>query len=385
MTTDGFTVDDGRLTAYINRLSLINILKLNIKKDDMLHFTQRTFLYNFLIWSVVAVFTATQLYLKALPTEDHQGWWAFFKIQLLVWWIWGIITPLIFWLANQFRIDRSTFWKGILIHLPISGVIVLAYLATYAAVWTWNTHGTVAIDTFQFIFQILFLNLFHWHLFIYMAIIGVVHARLYYIESKNRELQQERLENQLLVSQLNFLKMQLQPHFLFNTLNGIVSSIHQNKPIIAANMTTELSELLRLSLAGAEQPMVSLAQELQHVKTYLNIEKYRFKDLQVQYEIPNHLLNLEVPNFLLQPIVENAIKHGISKKATAHLICLSVRQRGQYLYFSIYNEGPVLSNEIMGTGLTNIKKQLQVLYGESGKLSIKSFKNGVVVEISIPV
>lgn len=346
--------------------------------------TRQNIFYNFLIWSVVAVFTATQLYWKTLSTDGSQTWLSFFKVQLLVWWIWGLITPFIFWLANKYRVDQSSFWKGVIVHLPVSVLIVLSYLAMYTLVWVLTNYDPPISESFRSTFQTLFLNLFHWHLFIYMAIIGVVHARLYYVEVKNKALKQERLENQLLISQLNFLKMQLQPHFLFNTLNGIVSSIHQNRPTIAANMTTELSELLRISLAGSEQQIVTLEQELHHVKTYLNIEKHRFKDLEVIYDIPTDLLALEVPTFFLQPIVENAIKHGISKKSTASLIRLSAKACEQAVCFHIYNEGPALNGAIAGTGLANVKKRLLMLYENEGKLSILSHDKGVLVEIRIP-
>ncbi|MEM1134856.1 MAG: histidine kinase [Bacteroidota bacterium] len=351
----------------------------------MFKLTNWNIFYNFLIWSIVAMFTATQLYLKAIQSGEEQSWIAVFKIQLLVWWIWGVITPFIFWLGNKLRIDKRSFLRGLIIHLPIALIIVVSYLAMYAIVWLLGSYGSINVESFRNIFIILFLNLFHWHLFIYMAIIGIVHARLYYIESRNRALRSLNLEKQLLVGQLNLLKMQLQPHFLFNTLNSIVSSIHQKKTDVAASMTTELSELLRISLAGSDKQVVSLKQELHHVKTYLNIEKHRFKDLEVNYQIPENVLGIEVPNFFLQPVVENAIKHGISKKSAANFIELTATQYKQAVCFTVYNEGPPFSTLKEGIGLSNIKKRLKAMFGEEGILSIQSEREGVLVSIEIPV
>ncbi len=351
----------------------------------MLGLSKRNFFYNFLIWSIVAVFTATQLYLRIRLGEGTANWWALLKVQLWVWWIWGVITPLVFWLGDRFRVDKTSIWKMILIHLPIAVVIVCFYLAVYSVIWNLESQGNIALAEFWSIFATLFTNLFHWHFFIYMAIIGIVHARSYYMESRDRALKSVQLEKQLLQSQLNFLKMQLQPHFLFNTLNGIVSSIHQGKTTVAANMTTELSELLRISLSGTDRQIITLKEELRHVKTYLNIEKFRFKELVVDYQIPDEILEIEVPNFFLQPIVENAIKHGISQKASAQKISLSAAIKAQSICFKVDNEGPELKTSQDGIGLSNIKKRLHVLFGEEGRLNIHSNENGTTVEIEIPV
>ena len=351
----------------------------------MLGFSRRDLLYNFLIWTVVAFFTATQLFLKDWQDGDSISWWAYLKIQLFVWWIWGAITPFIFRLAEHFRVDKSSFWQGVAFHLPIAVLIVLLYLACYAMIWEFNATGTLKWISFKAIFIALFLNLFHWHFFIYMAIIGIVYARLYFVESRASALKGVNLEKELLQSQLNYLKMQLQPHFLFNALNSIVSSIHQDKAEIAANMTTDLSELLRISLAGSEKQVVSLRQELHHVKTYLNIEKHRFKDLKVNYAVPSGLLDVEVPNFFLQPLVENAIKHGISKRAAANLIVLEAEQVGGELYFRVYNEGPSVEYFEGGVGLANVRKRLEAMFGEAGQLDIGAERKGVMVTVRIPV
>ncbi|MEM1408084.1 MAG: histidine kinase [Bacteroidota bacterium] len=351
----------------------------------MLGLSRRDLFYNLLVWSAVSLFTATQLHLKSVQANQDSSWVAIFQVQLLVWLLWGFITPLIYWIAHRFRINRQNFFIRLFIHLPISIGIVLIYLSAYSVIWNLNQYGSMDWSSFRGIGTVLFLNLFHWHFFIYIAIIGVVHANIYLSSSKEQEVRNALLEKELLTSKLNFLKMQLQPHFLFNTLNGIVSSIHQKKTDTAASMTTELSELLRTSLSENDQQITSLEKELRYVKMYLNIEKHRFKQLKVHYQIPDSLLKVEVPNFFLQPLVENAIKHGISKQSKAERIEISAEKINDSLLFSIYNDGPPITKYAEGVGLSNLRKRLRAIYESLGKFNIYAHGSGTKVEVSLPI
>ncbi len=342
-------------------------------------------LQSLLVWCFVSIFTASQLYLKTIQAGGEDSWFSIFKIQLLVWLLWGLLTPIIYWLAHKFSINRDNFFSRLLIHLPISVTMVILYLGAYSIIWNLDQYGSVGWESFYGIGVALFLNLFHWHFFIYIAIVGVVHAHLYLTASRDEKIKNAILEKELLTSRLNFLKMQLQPHFLFNTLNGIVSSIHQKKTEAAANMTTELSELLRTSLTENNQQITSLEKELQYVKMYLNIEKYRFKHLKVSYKIPDDLLEVEVPNFFLQPLVENAIKHGISKQSKAEHIEICAKKVSDQLHFSIYNDGPPIENYSDGVGLSNLRKRLHTFYKNLSQFKIYAHKNGTIAEVSLPI
>lgn len=349
-------------------------------------FKRQPLIYNFLTWSLVAVFTATQLFLKEFQSgSEGASWIGHFRIQLLVWWTWGLITPLIFWLVNRFRIDKGILLKNIFFHLFASVSIVAIYLAFYSIIWNTVALGSLTYPMFQAIYIALFLNLFHWHLFIYMAILGVMHAREFYIEVKEKELRSVRLEKDLLESQLMMLKMQLQPHFLFNALNSIVSSIHRARLDTAINMTTDLGELLRISLAEADKELVPLSKELHHLKTYLSIETHRFKDLEITYDVPGELMDKLVPNFLLQPIVENSIKHGISQQQEAKKITVAIKKQEDEVVIHIFNEGPpVVKGKNEGIGISNIKKRLRAFYEERASFAMKTIGNGVVTEIHLP-
>lgn len=337
-----------------------------------------------MVWSIVAVFTATQLYLKSLQSEKVTSWLNIFWIQLSVWWVWAFITPIIFKLAEKFRIGKGNLTNAVILLLICVGLVV-AYLSVYTLIWQIATQGAISGEVFKNVYGLLFVNLFHWHFFICMAIIAVVHAYSYYRDSENERLRGVQLEKDLISNQLRMLKMQLQPHFLFNTLNSIVSAIHQQKTTVASDMTTGLSELLRIALNENGRTVVSLEEELNYVYQYLQIEQYRFKNLKVEYDIQDEATQVEVPNFFLQPIVENAIKHGISKNVGAQLLKISIHIVAMdQLQIDVYNEGPALAQKNGGIGLQNVRQRLQAHYGKSATLELFNVDNGVNTQIKLP-
>lgn len=348
--------------------------------------SRRNLSINFLIWSLVALFTSTQLYLRSYQSDPAQAnWWDQFQVQVLVWWVWGLLTPLIFWVVTRFRIGRKHLIRNAIIHLLTSVTMVIAYLACYSLIWNLMSTATVNSEAFVSIYVVLFLGLFHWHFFIYIAILGFVHAREYYLQVKAEELKRISLEKDLIKTQLRMLKMQLQPHFLFNALNSIVSSIHRNKLETAIDMTTDLSELLRVSLAESETQLVTLQKELDHLKTYLRIEQHRFKDLKVTFDVAPELTDRSIPNFILQPLVENSIKHGISKKQNSRRINIGAKMETGQLVLTVYNEGPTLNTaQAQGIGITNIQERLTNVYNGQSSFMIQSIENGVQAEIRIP-
>ena len=340
-----------------------------------------------MVWSLVAVFTATQLCLKDIQAGNTtSSWIGIFKIQLLVWWVWALITPLIFFLVERFRIERDRLLQNLIFHLLASIVLVLVFLSAYSIIWNISVVGKLNFSGFRSVFIALFLNLFHWHLFIYLAILGIMHARAFYFEAQDKILESIKLEKELIESQLLVLKMQLRPHFLFNALNSIVSSIHRSKLDTAIHMTTDLSELLRVSLSESNQQLIPLSQELHHVRTYLNIEAHRFKELKIEYDLPDELLDTQVPSFLLQPIVENSIKHGISQRKESEQILITIRKKDQTLKVWIYNDGPPLKEALKdGIGISNVKNRLKTIYQDGASFLLKNHKKGVQAEIQLPL
>lgn len=341
----------------------------------------------YLIWVVAALFTSTQLYLKTLEAGGTESWSKLFFIQFLVWSVWGALSPLIFWLGKQFRIDRQTYYRGILVHIVFSVLMVLVYLAIYSLIWNYLGIGSFNLPAFKAYFKLFFLNLFHWHFFIYMAIIGLAHAMAYQDELKQREREAIVLEKQLLISELNTLKAQLSPHFLFNTINNVVGTIEQGKNEVASGMLIRLGDFLRTSLQESKHKFIPLKKELDHTTQYLEIERFRNQALEVIIKSGQEHETLPVPSFILQPIVENAIKHGIAKSETAKRIEIGSERQDGFLKLYVYNEGPQLvhdQNEHEGIGLKNTKTRLEKLYTGKASVHLFSVNDGVMVEIRIP-
>ncbi len=347
----------------------------------------RTKIAIYLIWVVAALFTSTQLYLKTLQVNGTDSWGKLFFIQFIVWNIWGALSPLIFWLGKRFRIDRQTYYGGLFIHVAFAIIIVLVYLALYSLVWNFLGVGSFSKAAFVAYFKVFFLNLFHWHFFIYMAIIGLAHAIQYQKELKQRQQESVELEKQLLTSELNTLKAQLSPHFLFNTINNVVGTIEQGKNDIASGMLIRLGEFLRIVLGESKHKLIPLQKELDYIKKYLEIEQFRNKELDVVIHIPREHGPALVPSFILQPLVENAIKHGISKSKDTNRIEVGSEQKDDQLLLFVYNESPGLTHKKedgSGIGLDNTRTRLDKLYGEKASLELFPVNDGVMVEIRIP-
>lgn len=340
------------------------------------------------IWVIAALFTSTQLYLKTVDAGGKESWGQLFVVQLLVWSIWGFLSPLIFWLGKRFRIDRQTYYSGALLHIAFAVILVLLYLAVYSVIWNLLGIGALRWEVFWQYFKIFFLNLFHWHFFIYMAIIGVAHAIVFQKESRERQDAAVALEKQLLLSELNTLKSQLSPHFLFNTLNNVISTVEQGKSEIASGMLSRLGAFLRCILEESKHQLIPLEKEIEYINQYLEIERFRNKQLEVAIHKKRELLKHRVPNFILQPLVENAIKHGISKSKEANRIEIGMEREADYLKLWVYNEGAELDNTSKlhseGVGLANTKSRLAFVYGDKASFELIPVNTGVVAEITIP-
>jgi sensor histidine kinase YesM len=222
---------------------------------------------------------------------------------------------------------------------------------------------------------------------------GVLYYRRYQERSKeamNFELRASELQSQLMSAQLNALKMQLQPHFLFNTLNAITVLVRQQKGKDAEQMLGHLSDLLRRVLEDVDTQEVSLQRELEYLQLYLAIEQVRFADrLRVEVSADSEAQEASVPQLILQPIVENAIRHGIGRRSSAGRILISASKVDGKVELRVQDDGPGLSPGHVppdqGIGLANTRARLQQLYGQEARLEIKNCeRGGVIVTMSIP-
>jgi len=199
---------------------------------------------------------------------------------------------------------------------------------------------------------------------------------------RERELASAQLETQLAQADLQALKMQLHPHFLFNALHTIGALVRTADRENAVRVVAQLGELLRRLLEGASQQQVSLEQEVSFIRSYLEIEQIRFRDrLKVTFDVPADLLPAVVPHLVLQPLVENAIRHGIAPHSSAGLVSISARRVDHHLELLVRDDGPGLDgadgrSEHTGIGLSNTRARLQRLYGTDYRLDMANAPGG---------
>jgi len=216
----------------------------------------------------------------------------------------------------------------------------------------------------------------------------------YVLDSKerlaNQRIETARLSEQLLTAQLHALRRQIEPHFLFNTLNAIVGLVREKRNDAAVSMIAKLSDFLRRVVEDSDRQQVPLGEELEFAQKYLDIQKVRFGErLQFRVDVPRELLATQVPSLILQPMVENAVKHGIAKRVQGGAIRIAAFRSNGVLTLSVYNDGPSLpvgwEKTHSGIGLSNVRTRLQSLYGDGFELSMKNQdRGGVEVSVSVP-
>jgi two-component system, LytTR family, sensor kinase len=292
-------------------------------------------------WTLIGLFFGSQFYLfSALGFGMPTTWSRAFASGLADWYLWGALAPLVFWFSRRFRLGRGTWPACLLLHLVSSVALALVQLlltTALAELVEW-----IAGKPFPFLAGLCFALVvkFHWNIVIYWAILGLSHALTYYRESRERELHAAKLQAQLVQAQLQSLKTQLHPHFLFNSLNGISELIYED-PERADRMIIHLSELLRMSLEAGSTDEVPLRQELDFLKRYLEIQKTRFGDrLTMRLDIDPGVGDALVPNLILQPLVENAIRHGIGQRSAPGRIEIHARLQDQMLCLQVCDKAP---------------------------------------------
>lgn len=350
---------------------------------------------SFCFWTVLGLLYTSQLYVGLRMEGMDHSFWRLLAWQLLgCWYGWFIFTPLILWLGRRFPIERSS-WKR---NLPLHLIACTVFAAIHSAVVVTSTiifkpyEEMMRLRPFRQMWQGRLASEFHLELIVYGMILGVGYAFSYYRRYRERELRASQLESQLAQAQLQALRMQLQPHFLFNTLNGIAGLVRDQKNKAAVSMIAGLSDLLRHTLENAGKQEVSLREELDFLELYLDIQQMRFPDrLNVQMQIAPEALDAQVPNLVLQPLVENAIRHGVALRASSGTVGVSARRDDGLLEMKVYDDGPGLKpqwrvEDSEGIGLSNTRARLEQLYGERYRFDVHNRdEGGVEAIIMIPL
>jgi LytS/YehU family sensor histidine kinase len=225
---------------------------------------------------------------------------------------------------------------------------------------------------------------------VYFAVLGVAHAAAFLLEARERETQAARLSAQLAEARLGALRMQLQPHFLFNSLNAIAVTVRDRDTATATRLIEQLGDVLRRVMRADRPPEVTLAEELEFVRQYLAIEEVRFSDrLRPTFDIEPGLERAAVPEFVLQPLVENALRHGLARRVTATLLRIEARREGDELVLHVTDDGPgpdeAPAEETTGVGLMNLRERLASLYGARARLELVGTPGGgAIATVRLP-
>jgi signal transduction histidine kinase len=351
------------------------------------------------IWTVLGVFTFCQSYLvlysaqKAqpdLPAEiPNASWLEVLQLNLAEWYIWGALALLVFWLGRRFPLEKAQWPVSLPLHVAAS--VCLAFLESTLSVLVSELlrHDIPKPTVSGWVLFLFFAAKFPSNLMIYWVILGVSQFLAYSRKFRERELRASQLEARLAQARLQVLKMQLHPHFLFNTLHAISALIHQDVDV-ADRMIARLGDLLRSTLENADLQEVPLQTELDFIRPYLEIEQARLGPrLTVQMDIDPEALDAHVPNLILQPLVENAVRHGIAARAEPGRVEVHARRDRGWLQIQVRDDGPGLEAGRPpckeGVGLANTRARLQQLYGPAHRFELSNGAGqGLTVIVTIP-
>jgi signal transduction histidine kinase len=342
-------------------------------------------LLAFAFWTLIGVAFAGQLYLSRAKIGDPVSWSFAVGRALGDWYVFALLSIPALWLARRFSLGSSDWVRNLALHFAASALFSLAWMSVRTAVeLALNREGGL---TFAAAFNRALVTTFFYNLLIYWVIISVGYAFDYYRKFNERELRTAELEKRLTEARLQALQMQLNPHFLFNTLHAISSLMHRDVEA-ADKMLVRLSDLLRRALESTDTQEVPLREEIDFLSRYAEIEQTRFGDrLKIEMNIAPATLDSLVPNLVLQPLLENAIRHGIEPHARAGRIEVHARREGEVLCLEVRDNGGGLSNGalIEGIGLSNTRSRLAQLYGERQSFKVENAnKGGVMVRVELP-
>jgi len=331
----------------------------------------------FCSWSLFAGFMALQEHYTAQVIGKPMTWAYTFRAEFTYAYLWALLTPCILWLARRFPVDQRAWYRMTTLHALACVFIVTVHKSAFVLLVPafspqWQVH-----DKASWLRSVL-VSL-DYGVLLYGIVLLIHYAVKYYARYQEGRVKASQLEARLAQAQLTSLKMQLHPHFLFNTLHSISTLVNED-PEAAEAMIARLSELLRLSLENTGAQEVPLSQELEFVERYLEIEQIRFEDrLRIHFDIDPQTLDAQVPNLILQPLVENAIRHGIGHKPGGKVEVRSSLVEGMLLLQVLDDGAGVTSNKCLnrpGLGLSNTRARLDAIYGKEHAFVLRNASNG---------
>lgn len=344
------------------------------------------------IWTFIGIVFTLQSYFTSFRSEKPAPLLDSLYVQMTWAYLWALATPLVLWASARLPIERNNWMRSALLHVPLS-VLLSAFLTALGHIvlwfyWGWSMGRSLSFERMG---RFVVAN-FSEGIGIYLLIALTSYAFSYYRRYREGQVKTLMLEAQLSQAQLHALKMQLHPHFLFNTLHSISALLNKDTES-ARRMITRLGDFLRLTLDNSGSQEITLRQEMEFLSCYLEIERIRFQDRLVTHlEVAHQTLDAKVPNLILQPIVENAIRHGIAPRSTPGLIEIGAEKRNGTLRIQVRDNGPGLpglrtSENLFqkGLGLANTETRLERLYGSAHLFDLSNNPaGGLVVTLEIP-
>lgn len=351
-------------------------------------------------WTLIAVLSSANSLIQFQPRGVHGPWQPVIPISPLILdfanaYLWALLTPPIFRLASLYPIERSSWLARVMfVVFGLAVAILMDVLTNYLRYRLYHSPTPLPpeLAAVMRLRSLWFMNEF----IVYAAVLFAGYARNYFLnfrvrreEAMRLKAQAAQLQAQLADARLSALRTQLNPHFLFNTLNAI-SALVERDPRGVRRMIARLSELLRTSLDEADEPEVPLHRELTFIERYLEVMQIRFQGrLQVSMHTDPEAAAALVPNLMLQPLVENAVKHGVSKMVGVGRIEIRARREGQRVVLSVHDNGPGFAKArppmTEGVGVRNTRLRLAQLYGAEQSLTLRAGEDGgFVAEVSLP-
>jgi two-component system, LytTR family, sensor kinase len=354
-------------------------------------------------WILPAIFAAINR-----MAQTHLAGWDPVTVRDLIWeggdwFLYAFLTPAVFAISRRWPVAKPHVRSRVLLHLGFSLLFCVAwatcgkifqfslmYIFARNAMRTAMQAGMgqfwikLGVDWLSWVFTTL-----PFGVAVYLCVVGVEHATRYFIEVRERDLQVARLSEQLAGARFAALQAQVNPHFLFNTLNTIAVLVRENDRAAAVRIVEQLSEVLRSTLSSHRGNEVTLGEELELVRQYVAIEQARFSDrLRPEFIVDEALLAALIPSFALQHLVENAIRHGIAKQPDAGRLVIAVRRVEDTLEITVTDDGPGIDPATVPPqdhGIENTRERLRALYGDNASLAVvQAPQGGTVATLKIP-
>lgn len=346
----------------------------------------------FLVWTFIGTIFTLQSYFTSYRSERPVSIVDSIYFQMSWSYLWALATPLVLLAARLIPVERNNWLRSSLLHIPISILLSVAVTALgHIFLWLRIGYPLGRSLSLERMTRFVIAN-FSEGIGIYLLIALTAYAFSYYRRYRQGQVRALQLEAQLSQAQLEALKMQLHPHFLFNTLHSI-SALLSKDTEAARRMITRLGDFLRLTLENSGAQEVTLQQEMEFLRCYLEIERVRFQDrLITRLNISPQVLDARVPNLILQPIVENAIRHGIAPRSTPGIIEIEAKPHNGSVRIQVRDNGPGMPQHRSadslfrkGLGLANTETRLERLYGPAHLFDLANDpEGGLVVTLEIP-